>query len=117
MNLTAGIKLEAVLASAANTTQPKAHVGFVTYGQEDIYRRPDLQRTALNDTTDVTILTAPEVGEVKQVTFLSIHNASADTETVTIKTDDGTTEMVWNSKSLTTGQVLSWSPDGGWIVS
>lgn len=116
MVLTQGIRLEAVLASSANTTQPKAHVCFKTYGP-DFISKPDLQRTALNDTTDVIICAAPEVGQVKEISFVSIHNASADTETVTVKTDDGTTEMVVVSKSLTTGQVLSWSIEGGWIVS
>lgn len=112
------LKLEAVLAGAVSANQPEVNVSFVTWNSEGVPTKPATTRTALNSSTDVTILAAPTTqGQVREPTFISIYNKDTASITVTIKTDDGTTERIIIKCLLTAGRTLFWEKGFGWYLS
>lgn len=116
------LTLQAVLASAANTTQPFAHVWYYdTPGIASDYRtvrdRLSMQRTALNNTTAVDICAAPsKSGISRQISELAIVNRSADTEIVTIQTTDGSTVGPIITQTLLTLESLHYNEEEGFYV-
>jgi len=120
LNLTT-MKLQAVMGSATNTTQPFAHVWFfdiannIKTGMEDY--KVEMKRTALNSTTAVDICDAPGTNGTKRIVVgLSIVNSSLDTEIITLQTTDGTTVGPVITQTLLTTQSLHWSPEADFYV-
>lgn len=115
------LKLEAVLGGSVSTTQPVFHVFYYdipsqTKNGNEEYRGAT-NRGALNNTTDVTLCAAPgQVGTTRVITQVNLHNADTASVTVTIKTDDGTTERTLIKITLTTLQTLTYSRKTGWVV-
>lgn len=106
-----------MLAGAVSASQPEAHVDFFVYNLDGSVSRPATKRTALNDTTDVVILAAPTTqGEVREVFKVSIYNKDSATITVTVKTDDATTERIIVKQTITTLKTLCWEKSTGWYV-
>lgn len=110
------ISLQAVLAGAVATAQPECHVAYVDYNKDGAETPPAEQRSALNNTTDVTILDAPPFNPTREVRSLNLYNKDTATVTVTIKTDDGTTERILIKIALLTLETMGWEKGRGWFV-
>lgn len=107
------LKLEAVLALAVAANQPEVHVDYIDYNQQNQPTIPSPSRTALNSATDVTILSAP-TNQRREVIRLTVYNKDTASVTVTIKTDDGTTERIIIKAILLTLEALCWEKWRGW---
>ena len=120
MILDATLRLEAVLAGAVAANQPESHVNFQDWTSPDqgqpVPSKPAPYRVALNSTTDVTILAMPNQGVVRDVIRISIYNKDTATVTVTVKTDDGTTEFIAVKQALLTGETLVFERGAGWQI-
>lgn len=118
MILTPGTKLEAILAGAVSASQPEAHVDYVDYGQTGEPSVPLSNRTALNGASDVTILAACTAGQtkVREVIGASIYNKDSAAVTVTVKTDDGTTERIIVKATLAAAETLVYEKGDGWMI-
>ena len=116
MILVPGTKLEAVLAGAVTANQPEAHVDYVDYNLQGEKTAPSPYRSALNSTTDVTILAAPATNPSREPIEVNIYNKDTASVTVTVKTDDGTTERIIVRRTLTTLQTLQWKTNIAWTV-
>lgn len=78
---------------------------------------PALNRTVLNGTTDVTVLSAPVNNHAREIVYFSCFNRYAADRTITVKTDDGTTETVLNrTASLSAGKALVFVKGAGWSI-
>ena len=118
MILDNSIKLEAVLAGAVAANQPEFHVEYSVWNTESVLTRPDTARGALNSNTDVTLLAAETTqGARRKIDFLSIYNKDTAAVTVTVKTDDGTTERIIHKTFLDVGRTLFWERGVGWYRS
>lgn len=107
MILDNSIKLEAVLAGAVSANQPEFHVKYVVWTVEGIKTRPEPSRGALNSTTDVTLLAAETIqGGRREIEEVVIYNKDTASVTVTVKTDDGTTERILLRATLATTESL-----------
>jgi hypothetical protein len=116
--LDTSLRLEAVLAGAITTSQPEYHVYFVDWNQNAETTPPAVSRGALNSTSDVTILAAPgSVNPRREVQKLVIYNKDTVSVTVTVKTDDGTTERIERKQTLNSLDSLCWEKDVGWYVT
>lgn len=118
MNLdTTSLKLEAVLAGAVAANQPEVTVDYVVWNVDGVPSKPLTTRTALNSATDVTILTAPSVqGIVKEPIRVSLYNKDTASVTVTVKTDDGTTERIVCKHTLLPLETLHFEKGAGWYA-
>lgn len=111
------LKLEAVLAGAVSANQPEVTVTYVAYNRDGREAKPATYRTALNSASDVSILAAPSVaGVVLEPRFISIYNKDTASVTVTVKTDDGTTERIICKATLATLEVLIYENGKGWYA-
>ena len=109
------VALEAVLAGAIAASQPEFHVWYSDWTDAGEETPPGQYRGALNSTTDVTILAAPSGRSMmRQVTEMSIYNKDSASVTVTIKTDDGTTERIIRKEVIPTLKALTWGENVGW---
>lgn len=109
-------KLEIVLAGAITTNQLEVHVSYRDWNKSGTTTNPAMFRTASNSTTDVTILAAPVQNPVREVLTVSVYNKDTVSSTVTIKSDDGTTERIFVKQELLTTETLTWTPDAGWFI-
>ncbi len=110
------LTLEAVLGGAVSANQPEFHVDYVLYNKEGIKTKPATYRGALNSTTDVTILAAPQQGFIAEVLGASIYNKDTAAVTVTVKTTDGSTDRIRIKQTLQADETLVWAPATGWVV-
>ena len=111
------LNLQAVLAAAVAANQPETHVSYTIYNAKGTDSKPSLYRSALNNTSDVNILAAPTVqGTVFEVTEVIIYNKDTLPVTVTVKTDDGTTERIITKQTLNTTEALMYHVNHGWYV-
>lgn len=115
MILDSTLKLEAVLAGAVSANQPEVHIDYVEWNTANEQTRPATFRTALNSTTDVTILAAPTINPIRVPMLVSIYNKDTATVTVTVKTDDASTERIIVKATLLTLEVLIYD-DGEWYA-
>lgn len=116
MILDISTRIEAVLAGAVSANQPEVHVDYVDWNQQGEQTPPASFRSALNSTTDVTILAAPVVNPKREPIEVNIYNKDTASVVVTVKTDDGTTERIIVRRTLTTLQTLCWKRNVGWFV-
>jgi hypothetical protein len=111
------IRLEAVLGGAVAANQPAFHVDYSTWNTQGVKIRPEPARGALNSTTDVTLLAvATTQGERREIEAAGIYNADTASVTVTVKTDDGTTERNIVRVTLATTESLLYEQERGWYV-
>lgn len=112
------LKIEAVLAAAVAANQPVVHVDYIDWNQEGIATPPQTFRVALNSTTDVTILAAPlQANNTRREPIrISIYNPDTASATVTVKTDDGTTERTLIRATMLTLESLHWEKGRGWYA-
>ena len=117
MILDVTLKLEAVLAGAVAANQPEVHVDYVDWTKDNVQTPPTPFRVALNNTTDVTILAAPVLNPRREPVGITIYNKDTAAVTVTVKTDDGTTERIIEKKQLAAGETLVYEKGAGpWQV-
>lgn len=117
MILITGTKLEAVLSGVIATNQPVVHVDYIDWAPTGAPTNPLTFRTQLNSNTDVTILAAPTNAVAREPIRVSIYNRDTANVTVTVKTDDGTTERIERSVLLATGETLAFERGRGWYVT
>ena len=110
------LKLEAVLAAGVAANQPECHVFYKDWNPQGTTSIPAPKRTALNSGTDVTILAAPVNNPAREVIGIHLYNKDTASVTVTIKTDDGTTEFILIKATLATLEMLGWEPNAGWYA-
>lgn len=108
-------KLEIVLAGAADPA-PVIHVTYVDYNVNGEETFKDTYRSAANGASDVTILPAPSPNPVREVLAVSVYNSDNASITLTIKTDDGTTERAVTSVVLATLETLFYEKGHGWYA-
>jgi microcystin-dependent protein len=108
---------QVVLAGAVAANQPEAHVEYRDWNPQGETTKPALFRTAANSTTDVTILAAPNQGFIREVLRCSIYNKDTASVTVTVKTDDGTTERIICKAVLLTLETLNFEMGRGWYAT
>lgn len=117
MNLDTIVKLEAVLDGAVAANQPEVHVHFVEFGPDGEPSGPAVFRVALNSGTDVTILAAPtSPSHRREISEITIFQKDTATRTVTVKTDDGTTERIIIQRAVPPDGTLEYNKYYGWRV-
>lgn len=116
MILLPGEILEIDLASATDV-EFDVTVDFFDWNQKGERTPPSSQKSSSNDTTDATILAAPQVSFVREVIRLAACNRGTADEIPTIKTDDGTTERFQITTTVPTGKSLMWERGLGWYVT
>ena len=109
-------KLEIVLAGTVTANQLEVHVSYVDWNKSGITTNPAMFRTASNNTTDVTILAAPVQNPIREVLQVAIYNKDTASATVTVKTDDGTTERIVIKVTLATLETLNLEKGKGYYT-
>jgi hypothetical protein len=116
--LDTNIRLEAVLAGAVSANQPEYHVHFRDRNRDGEYAEPGLSRGALNSGSDVIILAAPgDNNPRREIEEITIYNKDTANVTVTVKTDDGTTERIIVAITLATLETLHYTKGEGWYAT
>lgn len=111
IRLDADTSLEVVLGGAISTNQLPVHVWFhdvPNLTKEDFSEpRGDVKRSDTNDTTAVTVCdAAPQRQWNRVIDAIVVHNADTASATVTLRTDNGSSEKVITVKTLTAGQTF-----------
>ncbi len=112
-------KLEAVLAGAVSANQPEVMVDYIDWNPAGQSTPPAQIRSALNSASDVTILDTPATktqNQSREPIRISIYNKDTAAVTVTVKTDDGTTERIIIKATLQTLESLHWEKNSGWYA-
>ena len=118
MILDPNLKLEAVLGGAVSANQPAVHTDYVEWSISGEPSMPVPFRVALNSANDVTILAAPSgPSKVREPIRISIYNRDTANVTVTVKTDDGTTEHIVAQTILATLETLHFEKGRGWYAT
>lgn len=112
IRLTSTEKLQAVLGGAVSSTQPQAIVCYSDKTSSGYAGGKQL--TALNNTTDVDILSAPAASTVRDVDYLSIFNRDSASVTVTVKYDVSATDSIIITVTLSTLESLIYTHAHGW---
>jgi hypothetical protein len=71
---------------------------------------------AANGASDVTILAAPSTNPVRELLYASVYNSDNASITLTIKTDNGTTEYTVLTVTLLTLEMLFYEKGRGWYA-
>lgn len=110
--------LQVTGSTSASTSEPDIHVAYIDWTPDPNRQAvPALNRTVLNGTTDVTVLSAPLNNQAREIVYFSCFNRYAADRTITVKTDDGTTETVLNrTASLSAGKALVFVKGAGWSI-
>lgn len=111
--LDASTKLEAVLDGAVSANQPVVHFTYHDWSMNNELTAPATFRAALSSTADVTILAAPTTSPRREPIAMSLYNKDTASVTVTLKSDDGTTEYVLAKITLLTLESLHWTKATG----
>ena len=116
IRLDSTVVLQAVLSGAIATTQPQATVCASDHTSPSTYVGLAPVRTALNSTTDVTILAAPSAGTIRDVDYLSVFNRDTASVTITIKYDATGTDTIITTFTLLTLETLLYIHGAGWAT-
>ena len=116
MTLDPTMKLECAMSGSASASQPEVQVIFVDWTPDPQRQAIPLpMRTKLSHATDVTVLPAPTgIAQSREVIHFSCYNKDTATQTVTVKSDDGSAEFIYVKQILTTGKTLTWDKNAGW---
>jgi len=116
IRLDSTVVLQAVLSGAIATTQPQATVCASDHTSPSTYVGLAPVRTALNSTTDVTILAAPTAGTIRDIDYLSVFNRDTASITVTIKYDATGVDTIITTFTLLTLETLLYVHGAGWVT-
>lgn len=103
------------MASTASTTNPDVHVIYADYNPANEMTRPGVNRSSLNNMSDVVILAAPIENPTREIRELTIYNKDSSPVIVTVKTDNGTTERIIVKQSLSPAVTLVYTYNTGWV--
>lgn len=109
------VSLQAVLSGAVTSQQPQVTVCAIDQSASG-YAGLAPVRTALNSTTDVTILSAPAASILRDVDYLSIFNRDTASVTVTIKYDQSAVDTIILIVTLATLETLIYIHGAGWSI-
>ncbi len=109
------LALEAVLGGAVAANQPEYHVVYADFISHQEATIPVIGRGALNGGTDVTLVAAPSASPKREIHYVSIYNKDTASVTITVKTDDGTTERIVFKKAIAPGEALQYNKAIGWF--
>ena len=109
-------KLEMVLAGAITTNDLQAICHFETVRAEEAQEGYGCEIVESNDTTAVTILSAPRAGESKLAKSISIYNADTTDVTMTFRYNDNGTSYTIFKATLATGDNVYYEDQAGWSV-
>lgn len=104
-------KLEIVLGDASDT-----EMDFMASYIDDNNDSVGHNDGTTNDTTDVTMVSAPASGN-RLIKFVNIYNADSSAHDVTVKIDDGANERILIKKSLPSGYSLTYDSVNGWNLA
>lgn len=109
------VSLQAVLSGAVTSQQPQVTVCASDQSATGYAGLAPI-RTALNSTTDVTILAAPATLTIRDVDYLGIFNRDTASITVTIKYDASGTDTIITTFTLLTLETLLYIHGTGWVT-
>lgn len=115
-------KLQAVLAGAISTTNPKGAVFFYdvpAQSKEDVSEyHGSTKVTSTNGANDVDICAAPPFeGMTRDIQSIMFHNLDTASVTLTIKIDDATVETILWKGTLATLECVSYEHGTGWVAT
>lgn len=105
-------KLQIVLAGAITTNQLQCLTSYKVFTTTTTVDGKLAVNT--NSTTDVDLAGPPASGEAYDIQNINVYNRDTVTANVTIKLDVSGTETILYKGNVGTGEVLSWSGEGGW---
>lgn len=105
--------LQVVLTAAKTTNDMDVTVEYLEW-VDGKPSQPQTFRVATNGSTDVTILSAPQVGRYREPLRVCIYNRDTADKIVIVKTDDGSAEFIEVRRPVTTVTSLVWEKDVGW---
>ena len=109
--------LEFVLSGAVTTNQIPFVASYVDISQSTFaISAVSPQVGQSNDTTPVTIVSAPAASTSRQIKFLSISNNDTTAKTLTISFNDNTTLRRLLVVTLAVGDTVEYTDTGGWKV-
>lgn len=109
--------LQAVMAGAKTTTEPSAMVAFFFQNDKGEETKGGVKISTLNDTSDVTIASAPQQNYVTCIDTVEIYNADTVSQTITVKIDDGGTDTILIKAVLAAGSTLHYGESPGWYIT
>ena len=116
MNLdTTSKSLEIVLAGAVTSNQLDFVAGYADY--DGTAFTPGANDGTSNDTTAVTIVSAPSSGSYRTVKYISIYNNDTSAADLTIQLNNSTTTIIITKISLTAGETLIYVGDEWKVLS
>lgn len=106
--------LQVVLGGNITTNQLQCFASF--RDRTDTTHLPNREMIVTNNTTDVTVVSAPTSSHQKAVDFVSVYNNDTANATVTVKIDNGSAEFIlWNGV-LGTGEKVEYNEGIGFQV-
>lgn len=107
--------LQVVMTGSATVSQPEIQIAFIDWTQDGKCTPPLPARAALNHITDVTVLSAcAGIAISREVLSMSIFNKDTVSQTIVVKTDDGTTERIEQQQTVGTKRTLAYEKGEGW---
>ena len=110
-------KLQAALAGAVATTQPRAYVTWTDTNNEGRQTPGGTQMTALNSATDVDICAAPQQNYVRNIDHVSITNIDTAAIVLTVKIDVSGTDTRIDTQTLAVGETWRYESGAGCQVT
>ena len=110
------IHLQMALTASASVSDPEYHIVYIDYTPDAKLAVPLMTRGELNNAVDVTVLSAPVNNQSREIQEISIYNKDSQDNTVTVKTDDGTTERILVQQAISAGRSLTWGKHFGWVT-
>lgn len=104
--------LQIVLGGAVTTNQLRCLTTYKVYTTTTTVDGKVAINT--NNTTDVNLAGPPSSGETYDILNINVYNYDTVAQVVTIKLDVSATETILYKATLGAGEVLTWSPEGGW---
>jgi len=104
--------LQIVLGGAVTTNQLRCLTTYKVYTTTTTVDGKVAINT--NNTTDVNLAGPPSSGETYDILNINVYNYDTVAQVVTIKLDVSATETILYKATVGAGEVLTWSPEGGW---
>lgn len=106
--------LEIDLAGSVTANQLPVTVFYSECDEAAEQVTPAPERSLTNNTTAVTILSAPASNNQRVVDSINVYNADTVAATVTIQFNDNGTIAILKKKTLASGETLAWTRGSGW---
>lgn len=112
-------KLQIVLGGAVSTNQLPIIVSYLdnigaNYTDASRITTGATQSTLTNNGTAVDVCSAPPIGRVREVDYISVRNSDTAVATVTIRFNDNGTNYTLVTVTMAVGDHLFYTASGGW---